>query len=98
VARVYWLVFLFRDREALERAARDVGERFGIRPRYYVHGRGEVGAIYVTESYALAAELYDHVRNRYYLELSDLVFMALERATPPWGAKAWETRAGGYSA
>jgi hypothetical protein len=88
---VYWLVFLFRSGEALGRAVHDVRERFGIEPRYWVRGRREVGVIYVVEDYMLAAELYDYVRERYYVELSDLVFMALERAGPPWGTKAWET-------
>jgi hypothetical protein len=91
VGRVYWLVFLFRDRETLARAVQDVRERFDIGPRYHVTGRGEVGAIYVTESYTLAVDLYDYVRSAYYLELSDLVFMELYRAGPPWGTKAWET-------
>jgi hypothetical protein len=90
VAHVYWLVFLFRDREPLARAVQDVYERFGIRPRYWVQGSDKVGAIYVTESYALAVDLYNYVRERYYLELSDLVFTVLERAGPPWEAKAWE--------
>jgi hypothetical protein len=89
VGRVYWLVFLFRDRETLDRAAGDVRERFGIGPRYYVQGSGEVGAIYVVEDYALAAELYSYVRERYYLELSDIAFMELYRAGPPWETKAW---------
>ena len=55
-----------------------------------MQGSGEVGAIYVTENYVLAAELYDYVRSAYYLELSDLVFMELYRAEPPWEGKAWE--------
>jgi hypothetical protein len=89
MSHVYWLVFLFRDREALARAVQDVRGRFGVGPRYWVQGGGEVGAIYVTESYALAVDLYNYVRERYYLELSDLVFMMLERAGPPWDTKAW---------
>jgi propanediol dehydratase small subunit len=89
VGHVYWLVFLFRDRNALERAVRDVRERFGTGPRYYVQGSGEVGAIYVVEDYALAAELYGYVRSAYYLELSDIAFMELYRAESPWGTKAW---------
>jgi len=90
VAHVYWLVFLFRSREALAKAVSDVREQFGVEPRYWVHGRGEIGTIYITESYTLAVDLYDYVKEKYYLELSDLVFMMLERATPPWVGKAWE--------